>query len=508
MQPTLTTSGRNFATSESDSNRAFQARLQQLNIDSSHKRYGTTVLDDDSDVGVHPIISSIVQSVQNSPTLSGVLLSVMEIMDMLPTPPDAAEALAAIGHRIYRAFESLSHEDEDSFSSALVNESQRFGLWAKNVGLYNLGLTSLDHKFRDAPVVILADGFKVQRDLDRQKPRRELAVERSHSPGKISDQATTIDRDYDEGEGSDESSEDEETLMSYQQDSISIIVLENAKLIIDRLYKLSFKIRTLPKSTGTEDEVSMEGTDSKAANEECSYLDSGVHSSVVADEKAYDSFSSGEESIVESTATSESRDTGATLDTGTSGQSQGKGSFLSTPPRSLRPPPPVPGSPGMGGLAEGSGHTSTNPSGPPLFYPQQPYASRYQDTHGYQTRRPDQLNTDFYKTQRSPDIENFPSPPSPSEYPCLHPNCGHISSRAQDLKSHMTVHFPPEELLDCKYEWCGRTGKKVGIRRQAKQGGTTPMLHIIVNSRRRENHGPPAQLHNESSDEGIFGDEL
>lgn len=205
---------------------------------------------------------------------------------------------------------------------------------------------------------ILADKFKVQQDLDRQKPRRELAVERSHSPGKVSDQATTIDRDYDEGEGSDESSEDEEALMSYQQDSISIIVLENAKLIIDRLYKLSFKIRTLPRSTGTEDEVSMEGTDSKGANEECSYRDSGVHSSVVADEKAYDSFSSGEESILESTATSESRDTGAAFDTGTSGQSQGKGSFLSTPARSLRPPPPVPGSPGMGGLAEGSGHNS------------------------------------------------------------------------------------------------------------------------------------------------------
>ena len=119
----------------------------------SHNRYGTTVLDDDSDVGVHPIISSIVQPVQNSPTLSGVLLSVMEIMDMLPTPPDAHEALAAIGHRIYRSFESLSHEDEDSFSSALVNESQRFGLWAKNIGLYNLGHSSLDYRFRNAPVV-------------------------------------------------------------------------------------------------------------------------------------------------------------------------------------------------------------------------------------------------------------------------------------------------------------------------------------------------------------------
>lgn len=53
-----------------------------------------------------------------------------------------------------------------------------------------------------------------------------------------------------------------------------------------------------------------------------------------------------------------------------------------------------------------------------------------------------------------------PSPSSPSEYPCLHPNCGHISSRAHDLKRHMTVHFPPpvEELLNCQYAWCGRTG--------------------------------------------------
>lgn len=72
---------------------------------------------------------------------------------MLPTPPDADEALAAIGHRIYRSFESLSHEDEDSFSSALVNECQRFGLWAKNLGLYNLGHSSLDYRLRDAPVV-------------------------------------------------------------------------------------------------------------------------------------------------------------------------------------------------------------------------------------------------------------------------------------------------------------------------------------------------------------------
>ena len=53
-----------------------------------------------------------------------------------------------------------------------------------------------------------------------------------------------------------------------------------------------------------------------------------------------------------------------------------------------------------------------------------------------------------------------PSPTSPTSYPCLYPGCGHISSRAHDLKRHMTVHFPAvvDELLDCKYEWCGRTG--------------------------------------------------
>ena len=36
-------------------------------------------------------------------------------------------------------------EDEDSSFSALVNESQRFGLWAKNLGLYDLGHSSLDY---------------------------------------------------------------------------------------------------------------------------------------------------------------------------------------------------------------------------------------------------------------------------------------------------------------------------------------------------------------------------
>lgn len=207
------------------------------------------------------------------------------------TPPVTHETLAAIGHRIHRSFRSLESDarvskDDDSFFPALVNESQRFGLWAKNLGLYGLGHSSLDYRFRDAPAVyqytyhllvnleksVLAStsnllplflvcvcrlnavtlytgitlmrGNQVQQDLSRQSTGREMRVLQPHSsPEKAFDEAAGLDQDYDKAYASDESSEDEEALMSYQEVPISIALLENAKLIVDRLYKLSFKIR-------------------------------------------------------------------------------------------------------------------------------------------------------------------------------------------------------------------------------------------------------------------------
>ena len=79
-------------------------------------------------------------------------------MEVSSAPPDANETLAVIGRRIHCSFGSLerdlgSQEAEESFASALVNESQRFSLWARNLGLYDLGHSSLDYRFRDAPVV-------------------------------------------------------------------------------------------------------------------------------------------------------------------------------------------------------------------------------------------------------------------------------------------------------------------------------------------------------------------
>ena len=77
---------------------------------------------------------------------------------MPPKLPDADESLAAIGHRIKHCFALLEsdarpQEDDDTFCPALINESQRFGLWAKNLGLYDLGHSSLDYRFRDGPAV-------------------------------------------------------------------------------------------------------------------------------------------------------------------------------------------------------------------------------------------------------------------------------------------------------------------------------------------------------------------
>ena len=89
----------------------------------------------------------------------------------------------------------------------------------------------------------LAKDLKVEQDMNRRKTGREMAVIQPHTLRQGSDQASGADHGCDDDQASDESSEDEEALMSYQEDSISTIILENARLMIDRLYKLSFKIR-------------------------------------------------------------------------------------------------------------------------------------------------------------------------------------------------------------------------------------------------------------------------
>ena len=83
----------------------------------------------------------------------------------------------------------------------------------------------------------------VQQEVDRPDSDWAVIAERPNCHKNPANQIAVVDTEFDMDQGSDTSSEDEETLMSYQGESISSIVLENIRLIIDRLYKLAFQIR-------------------------------------------------------------------------------------------------------------------------------------------------------------------------------------------------------------------------------------------------------------------------
>ena len=73
------------------------------------------------------------------------------------------------------------------------------------------------------------------------KEERALAQKTEHIG--CTDVASEAVQPPEDRQTSDESSDEEESLLSFQTDSNSVIVLENARLVIDTLYKLSFKIR-------------------------------------------------------------------------------------------------------------------------------------------------------------------------------------------------------------------------------------------------------------------------
>jgi len=63
--------------------------------------------------------------------------------------------LAGIGQQIRARYRTLANSDavENPKWAALDNEMQRFELWARNLGLYTGGHSSLDYRFRDAQLL-------------------------------------------------------------------------------------------------------------------------------------------------------------------------------------------------------------------------------------------------------------------------------------------------------------------------------------------------------------------
>ncbi|QKX57876.1 uncharacterized protein TRUGW13939_04996 [Talaromyces rugulosus] len=141
------------------------------------------------------------------------------------------KSLASMAQTVSDRFALVARED----NSKLVGQTQRFELWATSLGLYHLGHSSLDYRFRDAPslfeytVGLLRDleGLLVQL-MDTRNPGHLSSVDTKNTIGsheQFSD---------DSGEDDFESSDDE---------SITDLLLGSVSATIDKLYHLSFKIR-------------------------------------------------------------------------------------------------------------------------------------------------------------------------------------------------------------------------------------------------------------------------
>ncbi|KAJ5908062.1 hypothetical protein N7495_000744 [Penicillium taxi] len=121
----------------------------------------------------------------------------------------------------------------------LFNQTQRFELWAKNLGLYHLGHSSLDYRFRDAPS-LLEYTMGLLRNLEG------LLAQFIHirNPEHVStvDVKNTTDLPITSHERLSDDSEDDD-FESSDDESVTDLLLNSVNATIDKLYRLSFKIR-------------------------------------------------------------------------------------------------------------------------------------------------------------------------------------------------------------------------------------------------------------------------
>ncbi|KAL2835346.1 hypothetical protein BJY01DRAFT_252766 [Aspergillus pseudoustus] len=143
-----------------------------------------------------------------------------------------SESLAAVGRHVIDGFSTLCRNIAAVNRKRVVNEKQRFSLWASSLGLYHTGHSSLDYRFRDSPPL-----FKFALGLLNDL-KETLAI--LNEP---------VNRDVDEISISDDSSS-EEDLSSYPLENAIDEYLFNISITVDRLYGLSFRIRNPALRTG------------------------------------------------------------------------------------------------------------------------------------------------------------------------------------------------------------------------------------------------------------------
>ncbi|KAH8429084.1 Serine/threonine protein kinase [Aspergillus melleus] len=149
------------------------------------------------------------------------------------------ETLASIATKVRNGFVRAGHSVaggnlEDN--SRLVNQTQRFELWAKNLGLYHLGHSSLDYRFRDAPS-LFGYTFGLLRNLDGLLIQLINTLNSGHE--------TCVDATIGPVEPNDQLSDDseEDDFESSDDESVTDLLLTGVTATIDKLYRLSFKVR-------------------------------------------------------------------------------------------------------------------------------------------------------------------------------------------------------------------------------------------------------------------------
>ncbi|KAL2861218.1 uncharacterized protein BJX67DRAFT_367070 [Aspergillus lucknowensis] len=138
------------------------------------------------------------------------------------------ETLASVGQEIrskFRYLEGSGAVNEPKWGKC-DNEMQRFELWARNLGLYTGGHSSLDYRFRDAQL-LFDHTLSLLKDFARILAQLLRVVESAEGPN--------------EQEISDDS--EEEDVSSYQEKPLFELLTESASATIDKLYRLAFKIR-------------------------------------------------------------------------------------------------------------------------------------------------------------------------------------------------------------------------------------------------------------------------
>ncbi|KAL8655780.1 MAG: hypothetical protein Q9210_000668 [Variospora velana] len=167
------------------------------------------------------------------------------------------EPLSVIGQRIRSSFGALEYQisqcqGQDALAITLQDVSQRYNLWAVNLGLFTAGHSSLEYRLGDAPLIYDYTRNALA-DLEKYLNNAIQALQETHEDKPLSSvvikQATNLDRpDVAQAAISDDS--EDEDFETYDDDSVATTALENASGIIDGLYRLSFKIRNPATRTG------------------------------------------------------------------------------------------------------------------------------------------------------------------------------------------------------------------------------------------------------------------